>query len=189
MAGHSPGIGLPYDVDQARLLLAQAGYPGGRGFPALRGIMPGRSAYWIALADYLEAQWQRELGVEVSCSHVPASEYRDRVQEEQPHLHFAGWVADYPDPDNFLRVGFGEERTAWRNDEYDRLVRRARRLLDQAERMSLYRRADKIIVEEAAFVALGYEHSQVLVKPWVKRYSKLPTEDWSQWKDVIIEPH
>jgi ABC-type oligopeptide transport system substrate-binding subunit len=189
MPGHSPGIGLPHEPERARLLLAEAGYPGGRGFPALRGIMPTRSARWMAVADYLEAQWQRELGVEVRWEYGPVSEFWDRVQKEQPHLHILGWAADYPDPDNFLRIGFGGEKTAWRNAEYDELVARARRLLNQEERMSLYRRADRIIVEEAAFLALKYGQSQVLIKPWVKGCSMSATAFWSPWKDVIIEPH
>ena len=109
--------------------------------------------------------------------------------EERPHLRLATWWADYPDPDNFLRVGFGRKQTAWRNDEYDRLVRRARRLLDQEERMSLYRRADRIILEEAVFLALAYSQSQMLVKPWVKSPIMSATGFWLPWKDVIIEPH
>jgi ABC-type oligopeptide transport system substrate-binding subunit/class 3 adenylate cyclase len=189
MPGHSPDIGLPYDVEQAQRLLAEAGYPGGRGFPLLRGTMPSHGALWIALADYLDAQWQRELGVGVRWEHVPWEEYLDRLQKGQDHLHLRGWLADYPDPDNFLRVGFGRENTAWRNEEYDRLVGEARRLLDQGERMSLYRRADRIIVEEAAFLALGHMQWQMLVKPWVRHLDILATGYWSPWEHVIIEPH
>jgi ABC-type oligopeptide transport system substrate-binding subunit len=189
MPGHSPGIGLPYDPERARQLLAEAGYPGGRGFPALRGILPSGSGSSIAAADYWRAQWQRELSVEVRWEYVPGSEEQDRVQQEQPHITLYVWVADYPDPDNFLRIGFGGERTAWRNAEYDELVARARGLLDQEERMSLYRRADRIIVEEAPFMLGVYMQSQVLVKPWVKGYSMSGMGAWSPWKDTIIEPH
>lgn len=88
MLGHSPGIDLPYDPEQARRLMGQVGYPGGRGFPALRGMMPGRKSLWTAFSEYLRAQWERELGVEVSWEYVPASELWDQVQQEQHHLHF-----------------------------------------------------------------------------------------------------
>jgi ABC-type oligopeptide transport system substrate-binding subunit len=187
--GHSPGIGLPYELERARRLLAEAGYPGGHGFPAMRAMMPSRSGHCVALTDHLEAQWQGELGVEVSWEYVPAGEYSERAQEEQPHLWFHGWSADYPDPHNFLRVAVDQARTAWCNEEYARLVEEARRLLDQRERLDLYRRADRIIVEEAAFLALAYRQWQVLVKPWVKGYSMSATRRLRQWKDVIIEPH
>jgi oligopeptide transport system substrate-binding protein len=189
MPGHSPGIGLPYDPEQARRLMAKVGYPGGRGFPALRGFMPTRSSRMIALAEYLRAQWQRELGVEVDWEHVPASEFWDKAQWDQHHLHLIGWLADYPDPDNFLRLGFGGERTAWRSEKYDRLVARARRLLNQGERMSLYRRADRILIEEAPCLPLAYLQSHMLVKPWVKGPTLSASGYWSWWKDAIIEPH
>jgi ABC-type oligopeptide transport system substrate-binding subunit len=143
----------------------------------------------ITLADYLEAQWPRELGVRVSWEYTPRAGYWDRVEEEQPHLRLAAYNADYPDPDNFLRVGFGPTRTEWRNAEYDRLVGEARELLDQGKRMDLYRRADRILVEEAPFLVAIYTPSLVLVKPWVRRYSVSPMACWSPWKDVVIEPH
>jgi ABC-type oligopeptide transport system substrate-binding subunit len=70
-----------------------------------------------------------------------------------------GWSADYPDPENFLRVGLENEGTGWRNEECDRLVREARRLLDQEERMALYQRADRILIREAPFLATRYGQS------------------------------
>jgi ABC-type oligopeptide transport system substrate-binding subunit len=189
MPGHSPGIALPHDPERARRLLAEAGYPGGRGFPTLRGILPMDWPTLVDQADYNEAQWRRELGVEVRWEYVPQQEYRDQAHQEQPDLTLKAWWADYPDPDNFLRVGFGGGRTAWRNEEYDGLVARARRLLDQGERMALYRRADRIMVEEAPFLLLSYLQSQLLVEPWVKRYSMSAMAEWSPLQDVIIERH
>jgi ABC-type transport system substrate-binding protein len=62
-------------------------------------------------------------------------------------------------------------------------------LLDQEERMALYRRADQIMVEEAPFLLCVYLQSQVLVKPWVRTYSLSAMRRWSPWKDVVIEPH
>jgi ABC-type oligopeptide transport system substrate-binding subunit len=142
-----------------------------------------------ALADYLRAQWQRELGVEVSWEYVPGTEFWDQVQQEEYHLHVIGWVADYPDPDNFLRVGLGGERTAWRSEEYDRLVERARRLLDQGERLRLYRQADRILIEEAAYLPLVYGQLHMLVKPWVRGLALSAYYYGSACRDVIIEPH
>ena len=107
---------------------------------------------------------------------------------EPPHVYVWAWWADYPDPDNFLRVGFPWAPTGWRNEAYDRLVEEARRITDQRERMKLYGQADRILVKEAAIMPLACERMQRLVKPWVR---SCPTSaiKWVSWKDVIIEPH
>lgn len=185
MPGHSPGIGLPYDPERARLLLAEAGYPGGHGLPPLRALLPKP----YACVDYIQSQWRQELDVDVEWEYVARSRYRDRVRQDEPHLSFAAWSADYPDPDSFLRVGFGTERIGWRHDEYNRIVADARRLLDQPERMALYRRADRILVDQAPVLAYGYGQSHALLKPWVKRYARSAIGYWSPWRDVVIEPH
>ena len=60
------------------------------------------------------------------------------------------WIADYPDPDSFLRVGLRMFPTGWHHERYDRLVSQAGRVEAQAERLELYREADRILVEQAA---------------------------------------
>jgi oligopeptide transport system substrate-binding protein len=187
MPGHSPGIGLPYDPDRARQLLAEAGYPGGRGFPVVKALTRrGRETR----IEYLQAQWRENLGVEITWQAMEWTMYLDRMKREPPHGFLMGWVADYPDPDSFLRVGVGDAQryTPWRNETYDRLVEEARRLTDQGERMKLYGQADRILVEEAVIMPLYYRRSHRLVKPWVRKYPTSAIKRWF-WKDVVIEPH
>jgi ABC-type transport system substrate-binding protein len=71
---------------------------------------------------------------------------------------------------------------------YDGLVEGARRVADQEERMSMYQRADRILVEEVPVLPYSYGRFHLLVKPWVRRYPTSPVW-WGFWKDVIIEPH
>ena len=103
-------------------------------------------------------------------------------------MFFGGWVADYPDPDNLLRVSPIRLWTRWQNEAYDSLVEEARRVMNQRERMKLYGQADRILVEEAAIMPLSYGQLNLLVKPWVKKFPMSPMKVWF-WKDVIIEPH
>jgi ABC-type oligopeptide transport system substrate-binding subunit len=180
MPGHSPGIGLPYDPERSRRLLAEAGYPGGRGFPSVRGVTgtPGK-----VLGDHLRAQWRESLGIEVTWETVPFAALCDRLHTgEPPHTYACAWLADYPDPDNFLRTGHVQAHSRWHDEGYERLVEQARGMMDQKQRMALYQQADRILIEQAVIAPLLHRRSHFLVKPWVKRYP-------GPWKDVIIEPH
>jgi len=185
MPGHSPGIGLPYDPEQAQHLLAEAGYPGGCSPPTVDSLVPyGRES----LSQYLQAQWREDLGVETTWEAMEWAKYLDGLDREPSHIFLCGWVADYPDPDSFLRANPVRRWTRWQNGAYDRLVEEARQVTDQGKRMRLYGQADRILVEEAAIVPLTYERLHLLVKPWVRRYPTSPIKYWF-WRDVIIEPH
>ena len=99
-------------------------------------------------------------------------------------------MADYPDPDSFLRVEICEnyyQMASWRNEAYTTLVEKARRITDQEARLKLYRQAERILVEEAFIIPLTYGRGHLLRKPWVKRYPTSPAKWWF-WKDVVIEP-
>ncbi len=185
MPGHAPGVALPYDPQQARRLLAEAGYPDGRGFPAIAALAFRAVA---ARSEYLRAQWQENLGVDIAWQTVGWSEFLDRLENWHPHLTNLGWVADYPDPDNFLRVSRARSWSRWQNATYDRLVEEAGQAMCQEERMELYRQAGRILVEEAPILPLIYEREHLLVKPWVSRYPMSAIKP-SFWKDVVIEPH
>jgi len=108
--------------------------------------------------------------------------------EEAPHLWMVSWYGDYPDPDNILRIPWWLSFGGWENHIYVKLVEGARRVMDQEERMRMYREADKILVEEAVLLPLWYGRFHMLVKPWVKKLFTSPLKWWS-WKDIIIEDH
>jgi oligopeptide transport system substrate-binding protein len=180
MPGHSAGIALPYDPERARELLTEAGYPGGQGFPSVRMLTWPR---YEGSSQDLQAQWREELGVEIPFGTLEWAQYLDRVYSDPPRLFWKSWIADYPDPDSFLRVAV-RQHGAWSNETYDELVEKARRVTDQAERMKLYRQADRILVEEVPILPLSYERIPFLVKPWVRRFA-----DWTAWKDMVIDPH
>jgi oligopeptide transport system substrate-binding protein len=185
MSGHVPGIALPYDPLQAEDLLAAAGYPDGRGFPEVELIANLR---FQSLCEHLQAQWQQVLGIDVRWQVLDWSDLLGRVlRGPAPPLLLMGWVADYPDPDSYLRVAV-QLHTAWRAQPFLDLVGRAQRSTDHSERAKLYAQAERMLVEEVPLLPLFYERTHVLLKPWVKKYPISAQYDLF-WKDVILEPH
>ena len=171
MPGHSAGIGLAYDPDRARDLLAQAGYPGGQGFPDVSLLHYGGSARELVV-PFLQKAWRKSLGLSLEAQSVEWGVFIERRDRDPAHLTLGGWSADYPDPDSLLRVTFhsteGINPPRWHNARFDGLVEEAARVADQARRMELYQEADRIlVVEETVIMPLGYAQGRMLAKPWV----------------------
>jgi len=187
MPGYSPGIGLPYDPEQARQLLAEAGYPSGQGFPDVEYVARTDQA---ELGDNLQAQWLEVLGIKTHWESVEWQVILNRLGEQVPHILIMGWMADYPDPDNFLRARIDhiQQQSGWRNEGYDGLVKQAQRSLEQGERIKLYREAERILATEAPIMPIFHRSVRMLVKPWVTRFPMTGLRDWFL-KDVVIEPY
>ncbi len=188
IAGHSPGIALPYSVAEARELLAEAGYPGGHGFPEAELLVESGHQ---AVFDDLRAQWQTNLGVQVAGKTLTLGDLLARARGEPPHILLMGSAAHYPDPAHWVGPVRRDDRHAayvWQHAPYERLVAEAARATDQRERLKLIQQMDQTVIREAWMVPLWYGRRHLLVKPWVVR---LPTSPilGCFWKDVIVEPH
>jgi len=183
--GHSAGIGLGYDPESARQLLTEAGYPEGKGFPRVDACARERVR---PQAEYLQAQWRDNLGVEIPWEIMEWEQYLARIDTVPAHIVQFTWIADYLDPDSFLRTGNVQQRTRFRDETYDQLVEKARRVLEQDERLKMYAQADRILIEAAVIIPLTYSRSHVLVKPWVHKFPASALNQWL-WKDIILEAH
>ena len=185
LPGHSAGIGLGYDPISARQLLAEASYPEGRGFPHVDACARERVR---PQAEYLQAQWRENLGIEIPWKIMGWEQYLARLDKVPAHIVQFTWIGDYPDPDSFLRTGNVQQRTCWRDKTFYELVEKARRVMEQEERLKLYAQADRILIEAAAIIPLTYSRSHVLVKPWVHKFPASSLHQWL-WKDIILEAH
>jgi ABC-type oligopeptide transport system substrate-binding subunit len=185
--GHSPGIGLPFDPDQARRLLSEAGFPGGRGFPSIC-LLHSMVQQSYDLARNLAEQWEETLGIRIESFGVDYYTYMDRIRAREYDLFFICWTADYPDPDTFLRGALANSGSLEWSEEYAKLVTEAARPLDQKTRFELYARADRMICEQAIILPVAYNTACALMKPWIRREPKWYARGGC-WKDVIIDPH
>jgi oligopeptide transport system substrate-binding protein len=183
--GHSDGIGLTYDPEQAQKLLAEAGYPGGCGFPIVEALSTHDIAPYV---EFLQSGWKELLGIEIPWKIMEFGEFLDRIVREPSQIFGAHWQADYPDPDNFLQTSIVQLQTLFQSDIYKKILERARYATDQVERLRLYRQADRMLMEEAIIVPLSYVPNHTLVKPWVKKFP-ISAFRWFYGKDVVIEPH
>jgi ABC-type oligopeptide transport system substrate-binding subunit len=189
--GHSPELGLEFDPEQARQLLAQAGYSTMENFPVLKYYYDEYSPWRIQ--EELRRQLLAHLGMRVELIPLPtATTARWAVQDAL--LQWGAWVADYPDPDNFLRGSTFHRvlwNRGWRHPRLEQLLEEAAHTTDRARRLALYREADRILVnEEAVVMPLTYSSNAyiALLKPWVRGYKRNALNNYSL-KDIVIEPH
>ena len=189
MPGHTAGIALPFDPEQARRLLSEAGYGEKGSFPLAKLLTGGYVG--IMNGEFLTEQWRDLLGISIEIEEIDVRTYTGLSQRDPalpPALSLGGWSADYPDADNFLRLGSFRGTSGWRHEGYERLIRQAREMTDQSRRLALYRQAEQILVEEAPLVPFAYTRRSLLIKPWVRRFPTSPISEVF-WKDVVIEPH
>lgn len=185
LPGHSPGIGLPYDPAKAQALLAEAGYPGGRGFPQIEGITTLSPDNPVT--RYLTEQWRYILGVEIEWKTV-STNLVWMFQNMPPQLYISHWLADYPDPDNFLGPNHILRWTGWSNEAFTNLLEQTRLTTNPADRIKLFEKADQLLMDAVPLLPLTYDRQHLLIKPWVKRYPTSAIYSWF-WKDVVIEHH
>ena len=171
MFAYNSSIGLRFDPAEAQRLLAEAGYPNGRGLEPVTAVFNTGPVNTL-VAENLQYQWRRTLNVVVRLDNMEWKVYLERLKTDPPALFRLSWGADYPDPDNFMALfttDGGNNRTGWGNRHYDALIRRAASEPDHGRRFQLYNEAQRILVErEVPIIPLFVAVQNIMVKPYVK---------------------
>jgi peptide/nickel transport system substrate-binding protein/oligopeptide transport system substrate-binding protein len=170
---------VPLDRDRARKLLADAGFPGGRGLGTLAYHFNTSDANQ-RIAEVLQAQL-KEIGVTLELRRLDWAAHIKLVDDGSAGFFRQGWIADYPDPENFLTVLFHSRNVGapgntsrYRNAAVDRLLDEADTMAPGPERMNRYRAAEQMIVDDAVWVSLYHYASRGLIKPSVKGLERSP---------------
>ena len=151
-------------------MLAEAGYPDGKGFPTTEILYNTNDAH-RKIAVAIQQMWKTSLGIDVTLVNQDWKVYLDSVEELNYFISRAGWIGDYPDPNTFLDMfltGGGNNNKGWSNKIYDDLISQASRTANQEESYSLFQKAEKILLDEAPIITI-YKYTSIrLISPDVK---------------------
>jgi len=169
---HYPAAQSPqYNLKAARRLLAQAGYPGGRGLRSIE-ILFNTSDGHRKIAEAIQQDWQR-LGVDVRLRNLEWQTYLSTTRKMEYDVARAGWIGDYPDPNTFLDLfvtGGVQNETGWGNRAFDQLIDQATQEADPDKRMQILHQAEEIIMGELPVLPIYFYVSTNLVKPYVRGF-------------------
>lgn len=170
--GHQPKSYFTYDVEKAKELLAEAGFPNGEGFPAFDILYNTHDNHRkIALA--IQQMWRTNLNIQANLTNQEWKVYLNTQQNKDYDVSRKAWIADYLDPSNFydLLLSYGGNNdTGWKSAEYDALVEEAQHELDTTKRWALYEQANKILSDEMPIAPLYFMSDINLIRPNVKNW-------------------
>ena len=180
--GHNPDLqGYKYNPDKARQLIQDSKYGGLDELPRITLTLPG--SFGAAVSPSIEAMlamWEANLGVRIELLQTEWAIFLQDLHRQRFQMFGGlGWIADYPDPENFLDVLFHSQssnnQSEYTNFKLDLLLERARVELDETARFELYHQAEEIIVADAPWVPLWHSNGgSVLIKPNVNDYFLFP---------------
>jgi ABC-type transport system substrate-binding protein len=166
--------GTAFDPERAQQLLEQSTYEGADGLPDITLAESGTGASSGPGTAAIVEMWRVNLGVEVEIEQAESSTFFQNVDEGLYQMYIQGWIMDYPDEENILNLHFDSESpnndSNYSNPEVDRVLREA--LLEQnaQERITLYRQAEQMVLDDTAWITLFNDRFHVLVKPYVQNY-------------------
>ncbi|MFP5385063.1 MAG: ABC transporter substrate-binding protein [Bacteriovoracia bacterium] len=166
-----------YDIEQAKKLLAEAGYPDGKGLPAI--VVQTRSdTISRQQVEFFEKSMQK-IGINIDVGMNTWPELVNKVTKKQHQMYTMAWGADYPDAENFLGLLYcpnqspGSNGANYCNDEFDAIYKKATIMQDSPERTSQYEKLNEMVAHDAPWV-FGFHRTEIfLAHAWLKNFKHM----------------
>lgn len=182
------GISANANAEEAKKLMAEAGYPDGKGFPTVQ-LSYYTNPQVKQLVEAMAQMLKTNLGVEVEISTEEWKVYYDNVQAGKYEIAAMGWGADYLHPMTFLPLFVGGDplnNSGYANAEYDKAVAEAKVETDAKKAIELMRKAEDILMQDYPFLPLYYRSTNLMMKPYVRNWYLTPTGNL-YFKSAVIE--
>jgi peptide/nickel transport system substrate-binding protein len=174
--------GYTFDVKKAKDYLAKAGYPDGKGFPTITLETNSGGGRNEKIAEAIQKMLIENLGIDVEITQVVWAQHINNIETGKVAFWRFGWVADYPDPENFLNLFYGKNVPAtfeeasymnpfrYKNPQFDALFEKAEATVNSDERNKLYEQLDQMIVDDAPLLSIYYSMNRRLIQPYVQNF-------------------
>jgi len=175
--------GYNFDPEKAKEHMTKAGFPNGKGFPEITlQINPGGGDRNIQIAEVVQKMLGDHLNISIKIEQMQFAQHLESLETGKSIFWRAAWIADYPDPENFLTLLYGghvpEELSTkayinamrYQSTKFDSLLNIALREVDNVKRFELYRQADQASVDDAAIMPIFYDENTRLIQVYVKNF-------------------
>lgn len=169
---HPSGL-VRFDPQEARRLLAEAGFPDGNGFRELN-LTATQNENTRMVAEFFQAQWREHLGINVRITNKEWKVFLDDTKQGNFDLFLLQWIGDYVDPSTFLNIMIsesGNNRTRWSNPAYDALIAQARQIAQPQARLDLLEQAEAILLQDAPILPTTWGYRFYLLHPAVQNWA------------------
>lgn len=187
--GYTAEAQLEYNLERARELLAEAGYPNGEGFPSVE-ILYNTHEDHRKIAVTVQQMWKQELNIDITLQNQDWKVYLSNMKAGNFEVARFAWGGDYLDPSTFLKIFIsdgGNNETGWGTERYDELLELAAATADREERNGYFQEAEAILVDEVPAIPVYIYNRNRLVRPSVKGWHE-NVLDYHPYKYISLEP-
>ncbi|MBK1882923.1 peptide ABC transporter substrate-binding protein [Luteolibacter pohnpeiensis] len=187
MGAYEPEPVLSFNPEKARALLAEAGYPDGKGFPRFSVLISKPDAK--ASIEAMQAMWRKHLNILVDIQIKDWGSFVTAQQNLDFDIAVGGWIGDYLDPTTFLNLwtkGNGNNNTGWSDPAYEALLSEAALTADAAKRLEILKRAELMVMKAQPIIPVSWYSRNYLLRPEVKGWHPLLLDN-HPWKSIRLE--